>query len=110
MSNRLEKVNKHIHRTFGEILLEIADLPADVMVTVSRVETTHNLKAATIWLYVFPDEAEDKIMEMLKPQMYELQGELNRQLDFKPLPRIRLRIDHGAQHAQRINEALENLE
>ncbi len=110
MSSRIEKVNKHIQRLFGEILHEEAELPADVMVTISRVDTTHNLKSSTIWLYVYPDSREEEILDLLKPQMYDLQGEFNRQLDFKPLPRISLRIDHGAQHSQKINETLAELE
>jgi ribosome-binding factor A len=110
MPSRIEKVNKHIQRTFGEVLHEIADLPPDVLVTVARADTTYNLKSSTVWLYIFPEDKEEEIMLLLKPQMYELQGELNRRLDFKPLPRISLRIDHGAKHSQQINETLGNLE
>jgi ribosome-binding factor A len=108
-SRRMEKINKHIQRTLGEILLEEADLPPDVLVTISRVDTTPNLKSASVYLYVFPETASDDILERLKPQMYDLQGSLNRALDVRPLPRIYLRIDYGAAHADTINKALEKL-
>lgn len=106
----MEKINKHIQRTFGEILLEEADLPRDILVTIARVDTTPNLKSATIWLYISPSSREEEILTLLKPQMYELQGALNRLLDFRPLPRIRLKADHGAQHAQTIEQKLAELE
>lgn len=109
MGARMVKINKHIQRTFGEILLEEADLPKGVLVTIARVDTTPNLKSATIWLYISPSSKEEEVLTLLKPQMYELQGALNRSLDFRPLPRIRLQADHGAQHAQTIEEKLADL-
>ncbi|MEX0649541.1 MAG: ribosome-binding factor A [Candidatus Andersenbacteria bacterium] len=105
----MAKVNKHIQRTFGEILHEEADVPADVLVTISRVETTPNLKSATIWLYISPSSKEEEVLEILKPQMYELQGALNRALTIHPLPRLYLKADHGAHHAQTIEQKLVEL-
>ncbi|MEX1112332.1 MAG: ribosome-binding factor A [Candidatus Andersenbacteria bacterium] len=106
MSGRITRVNKHIQRVFGEILHEEADLPTDVLVTISKVSTTPNLKSATIWLYISPSSKEEEVLERLKPQMYELQGALNRSLEMRPLPRISLQADHGAQHAQVIEQKL----
>ncbi|MDP3997328.1 MAG: ribosome-binding factor A [bacterium] len=109
MSRRLPKINKHIQRVFGEILLKEADLPVDVMVTVSMVNTAPNLKSAEIGLYVYPIERADEILKALNSQIYDLQGFLNRELDFRPLPRIRLRIDYGAQKSDNINQVLRKL-
>ncbi|MFH1353845.1 MAG: ribosome-binding factor A [bacterium] len=109
MSRRIDRVNKHIQRTFGEILQTEADLPKEVLVTVSGVETTHNLRSATVWLSVLPGEAAEITLQGLKKQMYELQGSLNRQLKLKILPRIYLKIDKGAAYAEKINRELNNL-
>ena len=109
MSQRMAKVNKHLQRTFGEILQREADLPPDVLVTISRVDTTPNLKSSTMWLYINPTERAEEVLERLTPQLYDLQGALNRSLDLKPLPRVRLRIDYGAAYADHINDALDQL-
>lgn len=106
MASRMARINKHIQRVFGNILLEEADLPRDVLVTIARVETTPNLKSATIWLYISPSSKEEEIIERLTPQLYELQGALNRALEMRPMPRIRLQVDHGAIHAQIIEQKL----
>ena len=106
MSLRIEKLNKHIQRTFGEILLKEADLPPDTLVTISRVDTAANLHSTDIWLYISPIERADEVLETLKPQMYFLQGEFNRTVKLKPLPRIRMRLDKGSHHAQHIEEKL----
>ena len=107
MSERMAKVNKHVQRTFGEILQRQADLPPDVLVTISRTDTTPNLKSTTIWLYINPVARAEEIIERLTPQLYDLQGALNRALDLKPLPRVRLRIDYGADYADHINTVLD---
>lgn len=110
MSRRLEKVNRHIQRTLADILLHEADIPTDVLVTISRVDTTPNLKSSSVWLYIQPLEQGEKTLELLKGQLYELQGALNRSLKMRPLPRISFYIDHGSEHAQRIEEKLAEIQ
>ncbi|HLC49150.1 MAG TPA: ribosome-binding factor A [Candidatus Andersenbacteria bacterium] len=109
MSNRIAKINKHLQRTVGEILLKEADLSPDVLVTISRVETAPNLRFSDIWLYVIPQEKADETLESLKTQMYDIQGSLNRSLEFRPLPRIRFRYDAGGEHADTINKKLDEI-
>ena len=109
MAHRMDKLNKHLQRTFGEVLQREADLPPDVLVTISRADTTRNLKSTTMWLYVNPAGRADEVIAKLTPQLYDLQGAFNRMLDLRPLPRVRLRIDYGAEHADTINEALDQL-
>ena len=109
-STRIEKVNSLIKRLFGEILLEDADMPVDVLVTISAVETTPNLRSATVWLYILPLERGEEVLGMLKEQMYDLQGALNRALSMRPLPRVTLKLDHGADYAQRIEDRLKTLD
>lgn len=109
MSHRIAKVNKLIQQTFADIVHKQADVPPDVLVTIARVDTTPNLKSTTIWLYVFPLERESEILDLLKSQLYDLQGALNNALDMRPLPRIYLKTDHGAAHSDNINQHLQEL-
>jgi len=109
VSRRIDRVNKLIQRVFGKILQQEADVPADVLVTIARVEAAANLKSAKIWLYVNPSDAAQEVLDELKGQLYKLQGSLNRALDLQPLPRISLRIDHGAEYTTKINTKLNEL-
>lgn len=110
MNARLPKINKHIQRTFGQILPQEVDLPPDVLVTVSSVDTTPNLRSTTIWLYIFPLTQAPPIMALLERHLYQLQGALNRELAMRPLPRIRLQLDHGAEHASNIDAAMKKID
>lgn len=107
---RLRQINKTIQRTFGAVVLREAEVPPDVLVTISRVETTANLKSAQVWLSVFPAEKAAAIITALQAQLYALQGALNQKLRMYPLPRLILRPDHGALHAATIERRLKKLE
>lgn len=109
MTERIKKVNSLIRQTFAEILQREADLPADVLVTVSTVETTPNLRGTHVWLYITPEERAEETLEQLTPQLYDLQGSLNRALSMRPLPRVFLHIDHGAEYSQQIDRHLAGL-
>lgn len=109
MSNRISKINRHLQRTLGEILLKEAELPLDVLVTISRVDTTSNLRYSDIWLYINPEEKAEDVLENLKGQIYDIQGSLNRSLQFRPLPRIRFKYDAGGEYADTINQKLNEL-
>lgn len=106
MSRRLAKINKNIQRVFGEIIAREADLPRNILVTISRVETADNLQSAIVWLYVSPLDQAELVLKQLQPQMYDLQGAFNRVLNTRPLPRLKLKIDTGAAHSDQINRRL----
>lgn len=108
-SHRLDKVNSNIKQIFGEIIQKEADLPPDTMVTISAVETSKNLQTSTVWLLVLPFDKSQKTLRKLQPQMYHLQGIFNRELKIKPLPRLILKIDHGAEHADNIERKIAEL-
>lgn len=109
MSDRISKINRHLQRTIGDILLTEVDIPDGVLVTISHVETTANLRFSDIFLYISPSDKVKETMEKLTPQMYDIQGSLNRSLQFRPLPRIRFKHDAGSEHAATINAKLNEI-
>ena len=109
MSSRISKINRHLQRTVGEILIKEADLPPNSLVTISRVETTPNLRFSTIWIYISPSDQATLVLDSLQKQMYDIQGSLNRSLEFRPLPRIRFRHDRGNDYAETISKKLDEL-
>ncbi len=106
MSFRIAKINKHVQRMFGEVLQGEADIPDDVLVTISQVQTSANLQRATVWLYISPLERAKEVLAQLTQQLYYLQGALNRKLTLRPFPRLELGVDHGARDAERIGQVL----
>jgi ribosome-binding factor A len=108
-ARKMDQMNTRIQRLVGEIIHQHADVPKDVLVTVTRVAVTPNRRGAEVWLSIYPTAQAEDVAEQLRTQLYELQGFLNRALDSKVVPRIRFTVDYGADHAATIEERLKQL-
>ncbi len=109
VSERILKINKHVQRTVSEILAESGDIPRGVLVTISRVDTTPNLRFSKVWLYINPGTRAQETLDSLKKQMYDIQGEFNRAMHLHPLPRLSFGHDSGLDYADTINKKLDEL-
>lgn len=104
MSRRTEKVASLLQQEVGAYIIK-TELPA--LTTISKVEVTPDLKWGKIWITVMGDEkAQKEVMNILHEEMFDLQGEINRAMEMKIVPRVKFVIDHGEEYASKINELL----
>ena len=109
MSQRILKVNKLIKQEVGKIILIEADFPRDIILTITKVKTSKDLRYADIFVSVLPSDKEIEIMELLKEDIYFIQQKLNKKLQMKPLPRIKFVIDKSGKDVSRIDELIEEI-
>ena len=109
MVDRMEKVHKEIMRVFGQVLQAEADLPPDMLVTVTRAAASRNLRTSTVWLSVLPAEQGETVLTALQGQLYDLQGSFNRRVALRPLPRLRLALDPAAAYGAVLHTASRTL-
>ncbi|MBU6447845.1 30S ribosome-binding factor RbfA [Patescibacteria group bacterium] len=107
-TNRVEKVNSLIQHILGPVLHENLR-GADGIVTITKVETSKDLRWAKIWISIVNGD-DDAVLGTLKNNIYEIQGELNRMLEMKIVPRISFHLDTGARYAEHINEIFKEIE
>ncbi|MFA6285481.1 MAG: 30S ribosome-binding factor RbfA [Parcubacteria group bacterium] len=108
-SSRLNRVNELIKITLAEIISREVELPPGVFATVMKVDTTRDLRYAQVFVSVFPENKFGKTMEFLQKRIYSVQGELNKKLHMKPLPRIEFVCDHTEAEADKIEKMLKEL-
>ena len=108
MNQRISKVNKLIKREVGKIILTEADFPRDIILTITKVETSKDLRHADVFISILPVDKEAEIMELLKEEIYFIQQKLNKKLYMKPLPRIKFVIDKSGENVSRIEELIKN--
>jgi ribosome-binding factor A len=106
MSERTIKVNKLFKQEVGRLMLSDVDLPLGVVATVIRADVSADLRYADIYVSVMPQTEEQEVLEELEKEVYAIQQKINRKLNMKPVPKIRFRLDFGGDHADRINELL----
>lgn len=106
-TNRIAKVNAYIQQKLGIVLLEQLQNHKG-LVTITKVETSRDMKWAKVWISIFGGD-DDKILGHLSKNIYEIQGELNRSFSSKIIPRISFHLDTSPRYVQHIDELIKEI-
>lgn len=111
-TNRIAKVNSLIQHELGPVLHEFLDWQKG-LVTITKVETSKDMKWAKIWISIFNPgpakdtaEADKKIMDFLEKNIYDIQGEVNKHFHTKIIPRISFKLDVSPRYVEHIDELI----
>mgnify|MGYP001562058681 CR=1 FL=1 len=109
MISRVLQVNQLIKRELSRIILREIEFPPGVLATVTRVETTANLIETRVFMGVMPEEKTKDVLRILGNNIYDLQQEINRKLEMRPVPKIIFIEEKKTKEAGRIEEILEDI-
>jgi len=109
VSKRIQRLNSLIKREISQIILREFDFPLDVLVTITRAETSPDLTDSGIWVSVFPESQIEKVMTILNKRIYFIQQKLNQRLRMRPIPKIRFLKEKLTSEAGKIEGILERL-
>ena len=109
MRKRIQRVNELIKRELSEILLREVEFPINILVTVTRVETSPNLIESRVFISVLPEEKADKVLQILNRLIYFLQQKINKRLTMRPVPQIKFILEKETAKAGQVEEILEEL-
>jgi ribosome-binding factor A len=76
------------------------------LITVTSSDLSPDLKNATIFVTVLPDEKEALALDFLKRKRKELREFLKKQIKIKTIPFIDIKIDEGEKNRRKIDELL----
>ena len=107
--HRIDRVNELIKVTLSEIISREIDIDPGVFVTVTKVDTSRDLRYTRVFVSIFPEKTFGKTMEYLKKKIFVVQGILNKKLHMKPLPRIEFVADKTEAEADKIEKLLKEL-
>ena len=105
MKKRIDRVNSLIRDLAGQFLLTQTQIK-NTIITATRVETSPDLKSAKIFITIFPEKEEDKILGILNRKKREWQRYLSSKFKAKFLPQSRFLIDEGEKSARKVEELL----
>jgi len=108
MPNRIEKVNSLLEHEISKIILRDFDFPKAI-VTLTHIESTANLIEAKVYISSIPEKKSAKVVEKLNKGLYDIQQQINKKLNMRPIPRLRFVEDDNAKKAARVEELLEKL-
>lgn len=108
MSKRIRKVDSLLAEEISKIIAKDFEF-SGAIVTITHVATAVNLAEAKAYISVFPKEASEKVMSVLKKGAYYIQQKINKALKMRPIPKIVFVEDKETTAAGRVEELLEQL-
>ena len=110
-SNKLARTNDDIQRVLAAKLREIKDPRVQQgMISVTRVETTGDLRYAKVWLSGLGLENEKEFRRGLKSAGGWLRHELGQSLELRYTPELVFEIDHSIEYGAHISQVIQSLD
>ncbi len=102
-SRRQEKFNSLLEQLTSSF---IAKEIRNALITITRVESSKDLKNAKIFISIFPEDKEVEIFRILKSKIGELRHYIGSRIKSKFLPRLEIEISEEEKAQKRIDELL----
>ena len=110
-SNKIGRINDDIQRVLAAKLRDVKDPRVQQgMISVTRVETTGDLRYCKVWLSVLGLENEKEFRRGLKSASGWLRRELGAVLDLRYTPELVFEVDHSIEYGAHISEVINSLE
>lgn len=109
MSTRIDKINELIRHHVNDIILKDLSLKSGVFVTISKVDTTPDIRYTRVFISIFPEKEIRYATKTLDREIFKIQGSLNKKLSMRPLPKIEFRVDMTESKADEIEKLLKEI-
>lgn len=111
-SNRISRINEEIQRELSEQFRRLKDprVSQTGMVSITRVDTTGDLRYARIYISALDKSQEKEVLKGLKSAAGFLRRELGRSLQLRYTPELQFIADDSIQHGAHILEILRQVE
>ncbi len=110
-SNKLARTNDDIQRVMSSLLRNVKDPRVQQgMISVTRVETTGDLRYSKIWLSVMGMKDEKEFKKGLKSASGWLRRELGSALELRYTPELVFEVDHSIEYGAHISRLINSLD
>jgi len=109
LSKRIQRVNQLVKEELSKIFLKEVDFPKDTLVTVTRVDTSPDLKQSKIFISCIPETQISKTLRILNKNLSLLQRKIGEILSMRITPKIKFIEEKETQEAAKIEAVLEKI-
>jgi ribosome-binding factor A len=107
-TNRIAKVNSLIEHNMGMLIRPYIENEKGI-ITIKKVETSRDMRWVKVWISIVDGNA-GTVLDILRRNIYDIQGELNHHMETKIIPRISFHLDTTGVYAQHINDIFKKIE
>ena len=110
-SNKLARTNDDIQFVLSKLINEVKDPRVQQgMISVTRVETTGDLRYSKVWLSVMGMRDEKEFKKGLKSASGWLRRELGNTMKLRYTPELVFEIDHSIEYGAHISQVISSLD
>ncbi len=109
MSHRSEQIAEVIQRRMNDFFMREMEFPLDVLVTLTKVEVTPDLKNAYLYLSILPISKSGSILKTVKKHLGEARHYLGGKLVLWRCPKLEVLVDDSALKSRKVEKVLEEL-
>jgi ribosome-binding factor A len=104
MNQRIDRINELIRGILGEIITREVSFKPGVLITITKVIVSRDLRHAKAYISVLPENAQEYALKTLAKEKGGIQGKLNRKLYMTPLPTLSFCFDATESNAQEVED------
>ncbi len=109
-ATRMGRINEEIQRAMSELIRTVKDPRVQGLISITRVDTTADLKYAKIYVSVLDKQDADQVVKGLKSAAGYLRRELGRAVNLRATPELTFIRDDSIDHGAHILEIIEGLD
>lgn len=109
MKDRIKRLNELIRRLLSLIFLKEFDLSKEIILTITKIDLSKDLKKATVYISIYPEKEKEKILKRLIKARGFFRKKLGQQLKIKFLPQLFFEIDKNPGGLSQIEEVFDQL-
>ena len=109
--NRMDLINAEIQKSLSKTLtydMHNEDLKT-CFITITKVDTTPDLKYARVYVSIFPDVHKEKVFNSLKSSLTFLRREVAKNVKLRITPELHLYMDDSLEYSQKIDTLLNKI-
>lgn len=108
-SNRIGRINEEIQRVLAELIRSLKDPRVQTMITITRVDTTPDLRYAKVMVSVMDEAKEKEAIKGLKSAGGWLRRELGAELQLRYTPELVFEPDDSLRYGAHMFDLLSKL-
>ncbi len=109
--NRMDLINAEIQKSLSHTLtydMQNEEIKG-YLVTITKVDTTPDLKYAKIYVSIFPDNNKEKVLNALKTSVTYLRREVAHNVKLRITPELHFYLDDSLEYSQKIDNLINKI-
>ena len=108
-SNRIGRINEEIQRELSDLIRGLKDPRVQTMLSITRVDTTSDLRYAKVHISVLEESRENEAMKGLRSAGGWLRRELGQKLQLRYKPELVFELDDSLKYGAHMYDLLSRL-